>query len=90
MHVVEIASENVESGLNMLLSKIVEVYGGEGRVKPKQRSREEKCKYSFQYVGPQVAIELLDQSLKSIQELQSKGNDWKYTQNIKVITKRGN
>ena len=88
MHVVEIASENVESGLNRLLSKIIEVYGGEGRVQLKQNGQKGKRKCAFHYVGPKAATELLDQSLKSVQELQSKGNIWKYTQNIKVLSKR--
>lgn len=80
-------SQDVEAGLKKLLEKVIEVYGGEGRVKTRKSIGAGNVQYSFKYVGTESATKLLDQSLKNISDLQSKGNVWKYTQKIEVRIK---
>ena len=80
----EISSDDIEKGLKQLLEIVKEVYGGDGKVKMKKSFCSKKGKYSFKYVGPEKATKLLDESLKSVKELQLKGPVWKFTQNIEV------
>ena len=53
-------------------------------MKLKKKFGSKKVKYSFKYVGPEKATKLLDESLKSVRELQIKGPVWRFTQNIEV------
>merc|ERR1711892_679262 len=83
IHVVEILSSDVEGGLKDLLNKVTEVYGGEGKVKKKKKKKEEAT-YSFKYIGPEKAALLLEKALKSVKELRSKSDLWKFTQRLEV------
>ena len=55
-HEVEVSSQDVEAGLQQLLDKVLEVYGGRGKVRTKKKlfhSRSSKnVRYSVQFVGP--------------------------------------
>jgi len=82
-HVVEIHSADVEEGLKALLKKVSEVYGGEGKVKIK-KNKKKKTTYSFRYIGPEKAANLLEKALKSVKELKSKSDLWKFTQRLEV------
>jgi len=82
--VVEIDSADVEEGLNDLLKKVTEVYGGEGKVKAKKSKKKEKNSYSVKYIGPEKAAILLEKALKSVKELNSKSDLWKFTQRLEV------
>jgi len=84
IHVVEIDSADVEEGLNDLLKKVTEVYGGEGKVKAKKSKKKEKNSYSVKYIGPEKAAILLEKALKSVKELNSKSDLWKFTQRLEV------
>merc|ERR1711915_1088919 len=84
MHSVEIQSTDIENGLKSLLEKVIEIYGGEGKVKLKKQKK--KDNYSVKFIGPEKAANLLEKSLKSVKELQSKDNPWKFTQRIEVST----
>ena len=53
-------------------------------MKLKKKFGSKKVKYSFKYLGPEKAAKLLDESLKSVRELQIKGPVWRFTQNIEV------
>merc|ERR1711892_149543 len=84
IHVVEIESSNVEEGLNDLLKKVTEVYGGEGKVKVKKSKKKEKNSYSVKFIGPENAAILLEKALKSVKELNIKSDLWKFTQRLEV------
>jgi len=84
IHVVEILSSDVEGGLKDLLNKVTEVYGGEGKVKMKKKKKKEEATYSFKYIGPEKAALLLEKALKSVKELRSKSDLWKFTQRLEV------
>ena len=58
VHVIEVKSSDVEGGLNELLEKVKEVYGGEGKVKVKRKNKNQL--YSFKYGGPEKAAQLLE------------------------------
>ena len=64
-HVVEVKSSDVEKGLNELLDKVKEVYGGEGKVKVKRKNRNNHS-YSFKYGGPEKAASLLESALHNV------------------------
>jgi len=83
-HVVEIQSSDVEGGLKDLLKKVTEVYGGEGKVKLKKTKKKEKNSYSVKYIGPEKAALLLEKTLKTVKELNSKSTQWKFTQRLEV------
>ena len=51
---VEVKSSDVEKGLNELLDKVREVYGGEGKVKVKRKNKNNV--YSFKYGGPERGL----------------------------------
>merc|ERR1711915_417449 len=85
MHSVEIQSTDIENGLKSLLEKVIEIYGGEGKVKVKKHKKK-KDNYSVKFIGPEKAANLLEKSLKSVKELQSKDTPWKFTQRIEVST----
>ena len=82
-HVVEIHSSDVEEGLKDLLKKVSEVYGGEGKVKVK-KDKKKTTTYSFKYIGPEKAANLLEKALKSVKELRSKSDHWKFTQRLEI------
>ena len=82
LHVVEVKSSDVEGGLNELLDKVKEVYGGEGKVKVKKRNKNQL--YSFKYGGPEKAAQLLEGAIRNVRELQSKSELWKFTQRLEV------
>ena len=84
IHVIEIESSDVEEGLNDLLKKVTEVYGGEGKVKVKKSKKKEKNSYSVKYIGPEKAALLLEKALKSVKELNGKSDLWKFTQRLEV------
>ena len=69
MHSVEIQSTDIENGLKSLLEKVIEIYGGEGKVKVKKHKKK-KDNYSVKFIGPEKAANLLEKSLKSVKELQ--------------------
>merc|ERR1711915_85692 len=85
VHSVEIQSTDIENGLKSLLEKVIDVYGGEGKVKVKKHKKK-KDNFSVKFIGPEKAANLLEKSLKSVKELQSKDNAWKFTQRIEVST----
>ena len=91
-HEVEVSSQDVEAGLQQLLAKVVEVYGGRGKVRAKKklfhRRSSENVRYSVQFVGPEQAARLLDTALQSISQLQTKGPVWRFTQKIEVNIKQ--
>ena len=91
-HEVEVSSQDVEAGLQQLLDKVLEVYGGRGKVRTKKKlfhSRSSKnVRYSVQFVGPEQAARLLDTALQSISQLQTKGPVWRFTQKIEVNIKQ--
>ena len=76
-HEVEISSDDVEKGLKLLLEKIQEVHGGRGKVKKRKNA-----KYSVKFVGPERVTKMLDTVLRDIEDLQKKGNEWKFCQKI--------
>ena len=76
-HEVEISSDDVENGLKLLLEKVQEVYGGRGKVKKRKNA-----KYSVKFIGPESVAKMLDTILQSIEDLQRKGNEWKFCQKI--------
>jgi hypothetical protein len=90
VHVIEILSSDVEAGLNQLLVRVVQVYGGSGKVGVRRRRRwgaaEEGAikKYSFKYLGPERAALLLERALLSVRELQGRAAAWKFTQRLEV------
>merc|ERR1711915_839559 len=67
MHSVEIQSTDIENGLKSLLEKVIEIYGGEGKVKVKKHKKK-KDNYSVKFMGPEKAANLLEKSLKSVKE----------------------
>ena len=83
-HVVEVKSSDVEKGLNELLDKVKEVYGGDGKVKVKRRNKNNNQQYSFKYGGPEKAAQLLQTAIHNVKELQSKSQLWKFTQTLEV------
>ena len=87
MHVVEVKSSDVEGGLNELLEKVKEVYGGEGKVKVKQKKNKHQA-YSFKYEGPEKATLLLGSAIQNVKELQNKSELWKFTQRLEVTVVR--
>ena len=87
-HVVEVKSSDVEKGLNELLDKVKEVYGGEGKVKVKRKNRNNH--YSFKYGGPERAASLLEGALHNVRELQTKSELWKFTQRLEVTSSMSN
>merc|ERR1712025_1073118 len=84
----EIKSGSVKAGLNELLEKVKEVYGGDGKVKVKKKKKKKKV-YSFKYSGPKKAGKLLEGAFHKVMKLQKKSEKWKFTQKIEVshITK---
>ena len=76
-HEVEISSDDIETGLKMLLEKVQEVHGGRGKVKRRKNS-----KYSVKFVGPEGVAKMLDNVLKSIEDLQRSEIGWKFSQKI--------
>ena len=76
-HEVEISSDDVENGLKLLLEKVQEVYGGRGKVKKRKNA-----KFSVKFIGPESVAKMLNTVLKSIEDLQRKGNEWKFCQKI--------
>jgi hypothetical protein len=86
MHVVEVKSSDVEGGLNELLEKVKEVYGGEGKVKVKRKNKNKNQLYSFKYGGPEKAAQLLQSAIQNVKELQSKSELWKFTQRLEVTS----
>ena len=76
-HEVEISSDDVETGLKMLLEKVQEVHGGRGKVNRKKNS-----KYSVKFVGPEEVAKMLDNVLNNIKDLQRKKTEWKFSQKI--------
>ena len=72
-------------GLNELLDKVKEVYGGEGKVKVKKRNKNNNH-YSFKYGGPEKAAQLLETAIQNVKELQSKSQLWKFTQRLEVTS----
>ena len=87
-HVVEVKSSDIEKGLNELLDKVKEVYGGEGKVKVKRKNRNNH--YSFKYGGPDRAASLLETALHNVKELQTKSDLWKFTQRLEVTSSMTN
>ena len=91
-HEVEVSSQDVEAGLQQLLDKVLEVYGGRGKVRTKKKlfhSRSSgNVRYSVQFVGPEEAARLLDTALQSISQLQTRGPVWRFTQKIEVNIKQ--
>ena len=87
-HVVEVKSSDIEKGLNELLDKVKEVYGGEGKVKVKRKNRNNH--YSFKYGGPDRAASLLETALLNVKELQTKSDLWKFTQRLEVTSSMTN
>jgi len=83
VHVVEIQSTDVEGGLKDLLHKVIEVYGGEGKVKTKKNKKKENS-YKFKYIGPEKAALMLEKALNSVKDLQGKSELWKFTQRLEV------
>ena len=83
-HVVEVKSSDVEKGLNELLNKVKEVYGGEGKVKVKRKNK--NSQYSFKYGGPEKAAQLLESAIHNVKDLQSKSELWKFTQRLEVTS----
>ena len=83
-HVVEVKSSDVEKGLNELLNKVKEVYGGEGKVKVKRKNK--NSQYSFKYGGPEKAAQLLETAIHNVKDLQSKSELWKFTQRLEVTS----
>ena len=83
-HVVEVKSSDVEKGLNELLDKVKEVYGGEGKVKVKRKNKNNH--YSFKYGGPEKAAQLLENAIHNVKDLQSKSELWKFTQRLEVTS----
>ena len=81
-HVVEVKSSDVEKGLNELLDKVREVYGGEGKVKVKRKNKNNL--YSFKYGGPERGAKLLESAIHNVKELQAKSQLWKFTQRLEV------
>jgi len=81
---IEVNSSDVEGGLNLLMNKVKEVYGGEGKVKIKKKNKEKL--FSFKYKGPERAAKLLESALQRVRELQSKSTLWKFTQTLEVTT----
>ena len=76
-HEVEISSDDVEAGLKLLLEKVQEVHGGRGKVKRRKNS-----KFSVKFVGPEGVAKMLDNVLKSIEDLQRNETGWKFNQKI--------
>ena len=91
-HEVEVSSQDVEAGLQQLLAKVLEVYGGRGKVRTKKklfhRRSSGNVRYSVQFVGPEEAARLLDTALQSISQLQTRGPVWRFTQKIEVNIKQ--
>ena len=91
-HEVEVSSQDVEAGLQQLLAKVLEVYGGRGNVRTEKRLFHSRSSgnvlYSVQFVGPEEAARLLDTALQSISQLQTKGPVWRFTQKIEVNIKQ--
>merc|ERR1719433_1575480 len=87
-HVVEVKSSDIEKGLNELLDKVKEVYGGEGKVKVKRKNRNNH--FSFKYGGPDRAASLLETALHNVKELQTKSDLWKFTQRLEVTSSMTN
>merc|ERR1712192_209895 len=90
-HVIEIHSSDVEAGLNQLLQRVTQVYGGKGKVKVRRRlwgAAEEKdpTQYSVKYLGPEKAAAVLEKALQSVKDLQGKSGLWKFTQRLEVST----
>jgi len=88
---IEIRSTQVEAGLQQLLDRVTELYGGEGKVKVRRKlwssargEEEGKKKYSFKYLGPEKAAVLLEKALWNVKELQGKSDIWKFTQRLEV------
>merc|ERR1712192_350428 len=90
-YVIEIHSSDVEAGLNQLLERVTQVYGGKGKVKVRRRlwgAAEEKDpkKYSVKYLGPEKAAAVLEKALQSVKDLQGRSGLWKFTQRLEVST----
>ena len=60
-----------------MLEKVQEVYGGRGKVKKRKNA-----KFSVKFIGPESVAKMLDTILQSIEDLQRKGNEWKFCQKI--------
>lgn len=91
LHVIEIHSSDVEAGLNQLLERVTEVYGGKGKVKVRRRlwgaaDEKDPKKYSVKYLGPERAAAVLEKALRSVKDLQGKSSLWKFTQRLEVST----
>jgi len=91
-HVIEIHSSDVEAGLNQLLERVTQVYGGKGKVKVRRRlwgggsEENDPKKYSVKYLGPEKAAAVLEKALQSVKDLQGKSGLWKFTQRLEVST----
>merc|ERR550517_982293 len=90
-HVIEIHSSDVEAGLNQLLERVTQVYGGKGKVKVRRRlwgaaDEKDPKKYSVKYLGPEKAAAVLEKALQSVKDLQGKSGLWKFTQRLEVST----
>jgi len=85
-HVIEVNSTDVEGGLKQLLEKVLEVYGGEGKVKMKENKS--KKNYFFKYLGPEKAASLLETAIGDVKELQAGSGRWRFTQRIEVTAVR--
>ena len=79
--------------------RVMEVYGGKGKVKVRRRlwaGESDKKNYSVKYLGPEKAAGLLEKALHNVkvqswkyfekpsQELQRKSGLWKFTQRLEV------
>ncbi|XP_023326061.1 uncharacterized protein LOC111699590 [Eurytemora carolleeae] len=84
VYTIEVNSTDIEAGLNLLLNKVKEVYGGEGKIKIKKKNKDKM--FSFKYKGPERAANLLETALQKVKELQDKGPLWRFTQTLEVTT----
>ena len=83
-HEVQISSQDIETGLKMLLDKVQQVYGGRGKVKRQKKFCSTQNKCSVKFVGPERAARVLDAALQSIEDLQKKETVWTFSQKIEV------
>jgi len=87
-HVVNIDSKDIEKGLGELLEKVIELYGGKGKLKVTNHYiRKPKKTYSFEYKnGNNDGKSLLDNVAVKVNNMEEKGAMWTFTQTITHTT----
>lgn len=80
---VKITNADVKGGLKSLLTKVLEVYGGKGKLKVEKKKKVRD--FSFKYDGPEQAKQLLEKALQAVREQEEAKSNIKWELTFTLI-----